>query len=51
MEKSNFLKDEQIVKTSKGEFKLKIKKKKQKKFAISIHNSKYRYSMSSETCW
>ncbi len=51
MEKSNFLKDEQIVKTSKGEFKLKMKKKKQKKFAISIHNSKYRYSMSSETCW
>ena len=31
MEKSNFLKDEQIVKTSKGEFKLRIKKNKQKK--------------------
>ena len=48
MEKSNFLKDEQIVKTSKGEFKLKIKKKKQKKFAISIHNSKYRYHLLNE---
>ena len=45
MEKSNFLKDEQIVKTSKGEFKLKIKKKKQNKFVISIHNSKYRYPL------
>lgn len=31
MEKSNFLKDEQIVKTSKGEFKLKNQKEKAEK--------------------
>jgi len=48
LEKSRFLKDEQIVKTSKGEFKLKIKKKKQNKFVILIHNSKYSYSLLNE---